>query len=70
MENEELLEQETIEQEPIEQETIAQEVQETPQEQQFYPTREEYYLTPFLLCILILMLFLKWCFPMKGGKSI
>lgn len=65
MENEELLEQE-----PIEQETIAQEVQETPQEEHFYPTQEEFYLIPFLLCILILMLFLKWCFPMKGGKSI
>lgn len=65
MENEEILQ----EQLPVE-EMQAQEVQETPQEQQFYPTREEYYLTPFLICILILMLFFKWCFPMKGGKDL
>lgn len=33
-------------------------------------TREEFLLIPFLLCILICMLFFKWCFPMKGGKKI
>lgn len=33
-------------------------------------TQEQFIAIPFLLCILILMLFLKWCFPMKGGKSI
>lgn len=32
--------------------------------------REEFIAIPFLLCILIVMLFLKWCFPMKGGKSL
>lgn len=32
--------------------------------------REEFIAIPFLLCILILMLFLKWVFPMKGGKSV
>lgn len=32
--------------------------------------REEFIVIPFLLCILILMIFLRWCFPMKGGKSI
>lgn len=32
--------------------------------------REEFIAIPFLLCLLIVMLFLKWCFPMKGGKSI
>lgn len=50
----------------------AQEIQETTTDtsEQFYPTMEQYFLTPFLLCILILMLFFKWCFPMKGGKSL
>ena len=32
--------------------------------------REEFIVIPFLLCILILMIFLRGCFPMKGGKSI
>ena len=52
----------------------SQEIQEsntdTNTSEQFYPTMEQYFLTPFLLCILIVMLFLKWCFPMKGGKSL
>ena len=49
----------------------AQEIQETiDTSEQFYPTMEQYFLTPFLLCILIVMLFLKWCFPMKGGKTL
>lgn len=50
----------------------AQEIQETSPDtsEQFYPTMEQYFLTPFLLCILIVMLFLKWCFPMKGGKTL
>ncbi len=61
---------EIIEEQPLNTEIQAQEVQETPQDTQFYPTREEFYLTPFLLCIIILMLFLKWCFPMKGGKNL
>lgn len=65
MENEEILQ----ESPPIE-EIQAQEVQETPQEEHFYPSREEYYLTPFLLSIIVLMLFFKWCFPMKGGKDL
>ena len=53
-------------------EIAAQEIQETSADtsEQFYPTIEQYFLTPFLLCILIVMLFLKWCFPMKGGKSL
>ena len=53
-------------------EIAAQEIQETSSDtsEQFYPTMEQYFLTPFLLCILIVMLFLKWCFPMKGGKSL
>lgn len=53
-------------------EIAAQEIQETSADtsEQFYPTMEQYFLTPFLLCILIVMLFLKWCFPMKGGKSL
>lgn len=33
-------------------------------------TQEQFIAIPFLLCILILMLFLKWCFPMKGGKDL
>lgn len=33
-------------------------------------SREEFILLPFLLCILVLMLFLKWCFPMKGEKNL
>ena len=37
---------------------------------QFPITREDFYLIPILLCILILMLFLKWTFPMKGGKKL
>ena len=50
----------------------AQEIQEASPDtsEQFYPTMEQYFLTPFLLCILIVMLFLKWCFPMKGGKTL
>lgn len=52
----------------------SQEIQEsntdTSTSEQFYPTMEQYFLTPFLLCVLIIMLFLKWCFPMKGGKSL
>ena len=53
-------------------EIAAQEIQETSADtsEQFYPTMEQYFLTPFLLSILIVMLFLKWCFPMKGGKSL
>ena len=50
----------------------SQEIQDTTTDtsEQFYPTKEEFYLIPFLLCILIVMLFLKWCFPMKGGKTL
>ena len=33
-------------------------------------SKEEFMLIPFLLSLLILMLFFKWCFPMKGGKKI
>lgn len=33
-------------------------------------TREEFLSIPFLLCVLICMLFFKWTFPMKGGKKI
>ena len=33
-------------------------------------TKEQFFSIPFLLCILILLLFFKWCFPMKGGKSL
>lgn len=33
-------------------------------------TREEFLLIPFLIATLISMLFLKWCFPMKGGKKL
>lgn len=64
IENEELL--------STDSEIAAQEIQETSADtsEQFYPTMEQYFLTPFLLCILIVMLFLKWCFPMKGGKSL
>ena len=58
----------------IDTEMKSQEIQEsntdTNTSEQFYPTMEQYFLTPFLLCILIVMLFLKWCFPMKGGKSL
>lgn len=32
--------------------------------------KNEYYSTPFLISILIIMIFLKWCFPMKGGKKV
>ena len=69
------MENETIENEELtttDSEIAAQEIQETSADtsEQFYPTMEQYFLTPFLLCILIVMLFLKWCFPMKGGKSL
>lgn len=33
-------------------------------------SKNEFMIAPFLLAILILMLFFKWCFPMKGGKNI
>lgn len=68
IENEELTTTDTT----IDTEIKAQETQETSPDtsEQFYPTMEQYFLTPFLLCILIVMLFLKWCFPMKGGKSL
>lgn len=33
-------------------------------------TREEFLVIPFLICILITMLFFKWCFPMRGIKKI
>lgn len=33
-------------------------------------TKEEFYIIPTLLALLIMMLFLKWCFPMKGGKKV
>lgn len=36
----------------------------------FNISKEEFMLIPFLLSLLILMLFFKWCFPMKGGKKI
>lgn len=43
----------------------------TPTTDEYYhPTKEEYMLTPFLLALLIIMLFLKWCFPLKGGKRL
>ena len=68
IENEELTTTDTT----IDTEIKSQEIQETSPDtsEQFYPTMEQYFLTPFLLCILIVMLFLKWCFPMKGGKSL
>lgn len=31
--------------------------------------KNEFYIMPSLLSVLIVMLFLKWCFPMKGGKK-
>lgn len=37
---------------------------------EFPYSREEFFLIPFFLAILICMLFFKWCFPMKGGKKI
>ncbi len=61
---------EVIEQELTDIEITAQEVQESAENIQYVPTKEDFYLTPFLLCIIILMLFLKWCFPMKGGRNI
>lgn len=33
-------------------------------------TREEFLLVPFFISLLIVMLFLKWCFPFKGGKNL
>ena len=33
-------------------------------------TREEFLLIPFSVFLLIIMLFLKWCFPFKGGKNL
>lgn len=68
IENEELTTNDTT----IDTEIKSQEIQETTTDtsEQFYPTMEQYFLTPFLLSILIVMLFLKWCFPMKGGKSL
>ena len=32
-------------------------------------TREEFMTIPYLMSLLICMLFFKWCFPMKGGKK-
>lgn len=32
--------------------------------------KEEFYVLLVLIATLIMMLFLKWCFPMKGGKKI
>lgn len=32
-------------------------------------TREEFMTIPYLIALLICMLFFKWCFPMKGGKK-
>lgn len=32
-------------------------------------TKEEFYSLLIALCVLIFMLFFKWCFPMKGGKN-
>ena len=36
----------------------------------YHPTKEEYMLTPFFLALIVMMLFLKWCFPLKGGKKL
>lgn len=33
-------------------------------------SKEEFYLIPFVCCIIFWSLFLKWCFPNKGGKKI
>ena len=33
-------------------------------------TKDEFYIMPLFMGILIMMLFLKWCFPMKGGKKV
>ena len=33
-------------------------------------TKEEFYVLLMLVSLLILLLFFKWCFPMKGGKKI
>ena len=30
----------------------------------------EFYMIPMFMALLIMMLFLKWCFPMKGGKNV
>lgn len=32
-------------------------------------TKDEFYILPLFFGLLIMMLFLKWCFPMKGGKK-
>lgn len=33
-------------------------------------SKEEFYILPLFMGVLIMMLFLKWCFPMKGGKKV
>lgn len=52
---------------------LGHEIQPTKDEEEVFTLpfdREEFIAIPFLLCVLIIMLFLKWCFPMKGGKSL
>ena len=70
IENEELTTTDTTTDSDIKSQEIQETTTDTSTSEQFYPTMEQYFLTPFLLCILIVMLFLKWCFPMKGGKSL
>lgn len=33
-------------------------------------TKDDFYILPVFFGLLIMMLFLKWCFPMKGGKKL
>ena len=70
IENEELTTTDTTTDTEIKSQEIQETTTDTSTSEQFYPTMEQYFLTPFLLRILIVMLFLKWCFPMKGGKSL
>lgn len=32
--------------------------------------KNEFYMIPVFMGLIIMMLFLKWCFPMKGGKKV
>lgn len=36
----------------------------------YHPTKEEFMLIPSFLALLIMMLFFKWLFPLKGGKNL
>lgn len=48
---------------------LAQEEYKISQDISYNIDKAEYYVVPLLICVIIMMLFLKWCFPNKGGKA-